>query len=347
MPATQVGNDSSNNYERILFVAVTLKDIANKAGVSIATVSRILNHDTSLSVSQKTRQSVLSLAEQLSYTKPHHRQAKATKRIAILQWYPQEQELNDLYYLSIRLAVERAAQQMGCETATTFANKWSQLPSQVDGLIAIGKFSPAQLTKLHNRYEHMVVIDQNTLTMGIDCVVPDIAGGIMQASQYLFKNYQHVGMIAGKEYTTDDQEVMDSRQQTFLAMAKQYAPESKNALEYGDYRTDSGYQAMAKLKQKFPELDAVLVANDAMALGALKWLHEKQVAVPQDVAMITFDDTVVTRFAYPPLSSIHVPTDQMAQKAVQLLVDRLTHPQDFPNCLLVATTLNLRQSTNK
>lgn len=328
-------------------MAVTLKDIANKAGVSIATVSRILNHDTSLSVSQTTRESVLSLAEQLSYTKPHRRQAKSTKRIAILQWYPQEQELNDLYYLSIRLAVERAAQQMGCETATTFANKWSQLPSQVDGLIAIGKFSADQLQKLHNRYEHMVVIDQNTLAMGIDCVVPDFAGGIMQASQYLFQNFKHVGMIAGKEYTTDDQEVMDSRSQTFLSLAQQYDPNAKEALEYGDYRTDSGYDAMARLKQRFPELDAVLVANDAMALGALKWLHENKIAVPRDMAIITFDDTVVTKFAYPPLSSIHVPTDQMASKAVQLLVDRLSHPQDFPNCLLVATSLKLRQSTAK
>lgn len=326
-------------------MAVTLKDIAKKAGVSIATVSRILNHDSSLSVSQSTRESVLSLAEQLSYTKPHHRQAKATKRIAILQWYPQEQELNDLYYLSIRLSVERAAQQMGCETATTFANKWSQLPSQVDGLIAIGKFSSDQLSKLHNRYEHMVVIDQNTLTMGIDCVVPDIAGGIMQAGQYLFQHYQDVGMIAGKEYTTDDQEVIDSRPQTFISLAQQFDPAAKDALEYGDYRTDSGYDAMARLKGRFPKLDAVLVANDAMALGALKWLHEQKIAVPQEMALITFDDTVVTKFAYPPLSSVHVPTDQMAGKAVQLLVDRLSHPQDFPNCLLVATNLKLRQST--
>lgn len=327
-------------------MAVTLKDIANKAGVSIATVSRILNHDTSLSVSQTTRESVLSLAEKLSYTKPHHRQTKSTKRIAILQWYPQAQELNDLYYLSIRLAVERAAQQMGCETATTFANKWSQLPSQVDGLIAIGKkFSADQLKKLHSRYEHMVVIDQNTLAMGIDCVVPDLAGGIMQAGRYLFKNYHHVGMIAGKEYTTDDQEVRDARSQTFMSLAQQYDPDAKDALEYGDYQTDGGYEAMARLKQRFPKLDAVLIANDAMALGALKWLHEQQINVPQDMAIITFDDTVVTKFAFPPLSSIHVPTDQMASKAVQLLVDRLSHPQDFPNCLLVATNLKLRQST--
>ena len=89
-------------------MAVTLKDIANRAGVSLATVSRVLNNDPRLSVSVETRRKIISIAEQLSYTKRPKSQVTG-RRIAIVQLYSAERELDDIYYMSVRMNVEQAA----------------------------------------------------------------------------------------------------------------------------------------------------------------------------------------------------------------------------------------------
>src|SRR3954462_8566690 len=83
----------------------TIKDIAQIAGVSIATVSRVLNYDTTLSVSDETKKRIFEVAEELSYKKKQARKQESGK-IALLQWYTEKEELEDLYYMSIRLGVE-------------------------------------------------------------------------------------------------------------------------------------------------------------------------------------------------------------------------------------------------
>ena len=83
-------------------MAVTLKDIADRAGVSLATVSRVLNNDPQLSVGEETRRKILTIAEELSYTKKHRRSAATGHKIAVIQWYSPARELDDLYYMNIR-----------------------------------------------------------------------------------------------------------------------------------------------------------------------------------------------------------------------------------------------------
>lgn len=89
----------------------TIKDIAKRAGVSITTVSRVLNYDKTLSVSDTTRKKIFRVAEDLDYTKK--KKASTTRdNIAIVQWYTEKQELDDLYYLSIRMGAEKQAEKM-------------------------------------------------------------------------------------------------------------------------------------------------------------------------------------------------------------------------------------------
>lgn len=87
----------------------TIKDIAKSAGVSPATVSRVLNHDQSMSVSDETRQKIFDIAEELEYKKTKRRDKRYSqnRRIAIVEWYTEEEELDDLYYYAIRLGVEK------------------------------------------------------------------------------------------------------------------------------------------------------------------------------------------------------------------------------------------------
>lgn len=326
-------------------MAVTLRDIANKAGVSLATVSRVLNDDPQLAVSDETRQKILTIAEQLSYTKRRRRTSASHHQIVIVQWYPQAQEFTDLYYLNIRLNVEKEAQAAGFRVETVFANHLEQIPKNAAGIIAIGKFSPAQLAQLKATSGEMVVIDNDVLSQGYDCVVPDFEGGISQATRFLADRFKTVGMIAGQEQTTDGIPVRDARAAAFeQALGKDF---NADWLKVGDYSDLSGYNQM----KQFLELPAakrpraVLVANDVMAVGALRALHEANVAVPDDLALMSFNDTSIARYMYPPLSAVRVPTEQMAATGVSLLKQRLAVADLAPQRVVVGTTISEREST--
>lgn len=90
-------------------IMATIKDIADKVGVSIATVSRVLNYDLSLSVGDDTKKRIFEVAEELSYQKRAQKK-KASWRVAFVNWINEEEELNDIYYMSIRHGVESRAE---------------------------------------------------------------------------------------------------------------------------------------------------------------------------------------------------------------------------------------------
>ena len=126
---------------------VTIKDIAHAAGVSSATVSRVLNQDQAMSVSDETRIKIFTIAEQLGYkkSKKTNKRSKPSHRIAIIEWYTEQEELDDLYYYSIRLGAEKRAQELGYEVIRIFNNDSLTQLENIDGIIAIGKFSPGKI----------------------------------------------------------------------------------------------------------------------------------------------------------------------------------------------------------
>lgn len=325
-------------------MAVTLKDIAERAGVSLATVSRVLNNDPQLSVGEDTRRKILTIAEQLSYTKKHRRSAATGHKIAVVQWYSTARELDDLYYMNIRLGVEKAVQKLGFTTATVFDTHIDQIPTDVSGIIAIGKYSHQQIEQLKRFNRPIVVIDHDELANGCDSVLPDFDGAIGQVAKYLTTKYTKIGMIAGQEETTDQIPVEDSRRDTFAKLLKKAGLYRAEWFVMGDYSEKSGFVQMQKLLQLAERPQAVLVANDAMAVGALRALHEAQIDVPGEMAIISFDDTSITHYTYPTLSAVHVPTDQMAAMGVELLVQRLKNLDLAPQRVVVGTKLILRQS---
>ena len=328
-------------------MAATLKDIAKRAGVSLATVSRVLNNDPHLSVSDETRKKVLLIAEQLSYTK-HRKTTARGRKIAIVQWYSPAREREDMYYMSLRLNVERAAQEAGFTTTTAFTGNLSSIDGNADGIVAIGKFSKPQVKQLKAVTDSLVIIDHDDLANGCDCVVPDFVGGITQATEYLCEHYDRVGMFAGKEMTTDGKEVEDERKQTFERIMKEKGRLREDWVQTGDYSTESGYDLAKELLNK-PADDrpqALLVANDSMAVGAMRAFRALHVKVPDEVGLICFDDiSTVTDFVYPSLSAVHVETDQMASLGVELLRRRMNNPHLAPQRVVVGTRLILRETT--
>ncbi|MBN2942346.1 MAG: LacI family DNA-binding transcriptional regulator, partial [Streptococcus sp.] len=144
----------------------TIKDIAEKAGVSQATVSRVLNQDATLSVGEDTRSRILRIAEDLHYQKKSRKTGPQPvedfHKIVIFEWYTREEELDDLYYYAIRMGLEKQAQELGYEIFRIFNNDDWSLIQEADGIIALGKFSPKTIRDLESYGKPLIFVDSNT-----------------------------------------------------------------------------------------------------------------------------------------------------------------------------------------
>lgn len=332
----------------------TIKDIAEKAGVSQSTVSRVLNLDETLSVSEDTRSRIFRIAEDLHY----HKKSRKTipqagldsHKIVIFEWYTREEELDDLYYYAIRIGLERQAQELGYEIIRIFnKDDWS-LMQEADGVIALGKFSPKTIQDLESYGKPLIFVDSNTLYLGHSCVTTDLEDSvIMVLDHFLEKGHEEIGLLVGQEETADETPLqMDPRQRTFqqYLTAKGFYQERFAAV--GQFSTESGYQLMEQLIQGLGnELPtAFFMASDALAVGALRSLQEHQIAIPDRVSIISFNDTSIAKYVFPALSTVTVYTEEMGKQAIQMLrqIFQGTQPS-VPYMVKLATKLTIRDSS--
>ncbi|ANW85259.1 Galactose operon repressor [Streptococcus anginosus] len=330
----------------------TIKDIAKSAGVSPATVSRVLNHDQSMSVSDETRQKIFDIAEKLEYkkTKRGSKRNSQNRRIAIVEWYTEEEELDDLYYYAIRLGVEKKAQELGYDIMRFFNNEELEQLVQVDGIVAIGKFSPQKIRELELHTEQLVFIDSNTLSYGHSCVTTDFENSVtVVLSHFLENGHRQIGLLVGQEQTSDKTTILsDPRLVTFKNFLTEKQLYQEKYVKIGNFSSESGYSMMKELIENLGEQlpTAFFIASDALAVGALRALQEADIPVPDRVSLIAFNDTSIAKYVYPPLSTVTVFTEEMGRQGLQLLHEEFQHPgSTIPRMVTLATKLTLRKSS--
>ena len=320
--------------------APTIKDIATIVGVSIATVSRVLNEDATMSVNENTRKKIFATAEQLGYKK--HRKAggkaKKQRRVVVVQWYTERQELQDLYYYSIRIGIERRLEELGYAITRVFA----------DGIIAVGKFSSEQVRTLGKLNKHIVFVDSDTLNAGFTCIMPDFINSVTSVVDHFLRHKQtNIGMIAGEEYTADkSSKLADRRYYTFRNYLTEWKLYNPANMYVGNFTTSDGYRLMKQAIKDHPRdlPQAFFIANDSLAIGALRALQEAGIKVPEQVSLISFNDTAIAKQVFPQLSAVTVYTEQMGSAAAEILDKELNNRgiSPVPFMLKFATKLTLR-----
>lgn len=327
----------------------TLKDIAEKVGVSNATVSRVLNYDATLSVSEATRKQIFETAEMLNYSKYKKKIRKKVSTIAIVLWYTEQEELNDLYYLSIRLGVESKVQSKGYNIVRIFSSEIIEPRTHFDGVIAIGKFSEPQIDTLRTISNVIVFVDFDTLDYGFDCVVTDFEQSVRKVvNHFIDAGIQEVGFLAGEESTSDHKLILkDPRLDLFKRYMKTRTGEMPKFIFTGSFSPESGYQLMKKAIQQAGESlpKAFFVANDAMAIGALRALQEEKIKVPDRVSIIGFNDISVAKYTFPTLSTVKVFTEMMGEQAVELLISNIESNSETARKVTLSTQLIVRDSS--
>lgn len=326
----------------------TIKDIANKAGVSIATVSRVLNYDPALSVSDDTKQKIFEAAEALSYKKRQPRKTRASK-IAIVQWYTEKEELEDLYYMSIRMGAEQGCQERNIQPVRNFQTNYGELEQEdVQGIIAIGKFSHLQVEQLEKLAEHIVFVDFERKDDSYDAIVVDFEEATRKVlNHFLEKGRKTIGYIGGRESFKDETaEINNPREETFKSYLSEKNLLNEKWMYNGSFTVKDGYdlmkQAINEHTDSLPE--AFFVGNDSLAVGCLRALHEMGIPVPERVNIIGVNDISVSKYVHPPLSTVKVYTELMGETAIALLMERI-NGRKVAKKVYISTKLTIRESS--
>lgn len=324
----------------------TLADVARRAGVSIATASRALNR--SAPVNQQTLARIERAVLELGYVRQRaHPTTRGSGAVSVVVFDDMLRYQRDTFYGRLLLGAEREAIRAGLELVVLTALRHSPRDSllrylssgHVDGVVMAGMRSdgtPARLV----RAAGVPVICLGRPSWGdLSYVDADNRGGARQAVTHLITaGRRTIGTIAGPADMIAAGDRLLGYQQ---AMDDAGLPPNR-AVCRGDFTAASGEHAMLRLLDRNPNLDAVFAASDLMALGALRVLHRMGVHVPDQVAVVGFDDAALARHTMPLLTTVRQPVEEMGARAVAELL--ATDHVGTHRTVVLPTNLVLRES---
>lgn len=327
---------------------VTIKKIAEEAGFSQATVSRLLKGDTSLSISDQTRTTIINTALSLGYDRSKIK--TAIDKIALLFWMTNQEELQDLYFHQLRLSIEKYAQENHLDILTIKHDDGIQsLPKNISGFIAVGTFSKEEATQLKTICPNGVFLELNPEPELFDTVKPDTDRMTRHALDlFVAKGYEKIGFIGGAFHNPDfDTDEVDSRESTFRQYLEQKGLfNEKYLFSGGKFTVNQGYgltkQMIDNLGDDLPE--CIFVASDTIAVGALQALNEFGVIVPDRLELISINDNDIAKFVSPPLTTFRIDVEELARTAIGMLVDQLLFPREITKTILIGAKLIERKS---
>ncbi|WP_336989915.1 LacI family DNA-binding transcriptional regulator [Bacillus infantis] len=328
----------------------TIKGIAEESGFSISTVSRVLNNDQSLSVPDETREKIYEAAEKLNYRKKTIK--PLVKNIAFLYWLTDFEELEDVYFKSMRLEVEKLAKQMNVELETyKVSDGINRIPEDIEGFIAVGTFSDKELEYLKGLTKNGVFIDSTPEPNIYDSVRPDLAQITKRTVDFFMdKGHSDIGFVGGTFHNPNTGgEEMDLRERTFRAyMEERGLLKEEYIFCHRGFSVENGYklmgEAIRKLGGNLPS--AFFIAADPIAVGCLQALNEHGYAIPNKVSVISVNNISVAKYVSPPLTTFHIDTKELCKNALEMLLEQLVEKRKYVKTLYLGSELIVRKSAD-
>ena len=327
---------------------ITIRDVARLAGVSVATVSRVLNN--SALVSPETRETVMQAVSQLGYRPNANAQALATQvsdTIGVVVM-----DVSDPFFGALVKAVDTVAQQH--QKYVLIGNSYHEaekerhaievlIRQRCTALIVHAKaLGEAELASFLDQIPGMVLINRIVPGYAHRCVGLDNVTGAMMATRMLQSNgHQRIGYLASAHRIEDD----DQRKEGWLrALAEQGITPPESWVGTGSPDMQGGEAAMVELLGRNLQLTAVFAYNDSMAAGALTALKDNGIAVPQHLSLIGFDDIPIARYTDPQLTTVRYPIVSMARLATELALQGAAGELDLQASHCFMPTLVRRHS---
>ena len=335
---------------------ITIKDVAHEAGVSTQTVSRVMNKYSYVSI--ETRQGVEAVVEKLGYhpstlARSLIQQRSYTLGIITygLKYIGPSQTLNGIADQAEKLGYMLLMKELNSFDATKIDNVINSLLSrQVDGILWAAPEIGDNHAWIEERLEKIpvpIVFLAMQPRKGIPSVATDNFKGAVMAVQHLLDcGRKNIGHISGPLDWWEAQERKRGWQKTLKSAG--YEASERSCVE-GTWSSKSGEKAFIQLLKSFPDMDAVFVANDQMALSVLRQACRRGIKVPEQLAVIGFDDIPESAYFYPSLSTISQDLQLVGAKAIQDVVGMIQALQGNRSVTsksrLIQPTLVVREST--
>ncbi len=329
----------------------TIKQVADLAGVSTATVSRVL--DDSSGVSQELIDRVRSAVRTLDYH-PNRAARNLRKRVAQTVGVVIS-DIQNPFFTSVVRGIEKVLVEADfilllCNSDEDPKREkvhLSTLKSEgVAGIILATTRSDAEsYHQLLNNRTPLVGIDRTPEQLSMDVVsVTNTRGAFTAVSHLADLGHKRIGLISGPRQLSTARERIDGYEEAVKARDLVH---SSDLIQFSDFRQTGGYTSMQTLLDQPEPPTAVLVANNLMTLGALQAIHERNLIIPDQIAVVGFDDMPWATSLQPPLTAVAQPTYELGMTAAQLLLDRLREPERPFRHVVLETQLMIRASSGK
>lgn len=337
----------------------TIREVAKKAGVSIAAVSRILNMDETLSVSNETRRKVFQAADELKYVKKVSKSGKSSSKsekrplVGIVNKLDFDRELEDIYYMSVRLAIEEKLTENGYRILNINPNSHYEMDLEVkmDGCIILGKLEDEEIDKIYSRCKNIVIIDSRYSRGDVDYVSVDLNSAIEEVMDYLYGNgHRKIAIIADKtpEDIDREQEKLDARIRGYISYMHEKGIYDENLFIKVPYFSNvNAYNALKEKLESGIIPTAVISCNDSMATGAYKAINEMGMKIGKDISVVGFNDQSSAEYMIPSLSTVRLSMRNMGYEAVGLIKEQMTETREYKKVVLLKTELIIRESSGK
>ncbi len=329
----------------------TIYDVAARAGVSAATVSRVLNGRGTVSPDLAER--VTAAVQELSY-RPNG-VARNLRRRATTVWGLIISDIGNPFFTAIVRGVEDAAHEAGFSLVLCNSDdmldkeqRYIQiaLAEQMAGVIITpASEAESDLTPLLERGIPVVAVDRRLGRHDVDTVVGDNLRGARLATEHLLASgCRRIACITGPTQTTTAQERLEGYRQAVTAAGLKV---DEDLIMVENFKEDGGYDGAERLLSLEDRPDGLFVANNLMTVGALEALVDAGVQVPRDLLLVGFDDIPWARLTRPRLTTVHQPTYEMGREAGLLLAARLTSDPGHARTVILSPTLQIRESSRR
>ncbi|MGC5325086.1 LacI family DNA-binding transcriptional regulator [Brevibacillus sp. SYSU BS000544] len=324
-----------------------MTDVAKKAGVSVATVSRVLTGKDN--ILDETRKKVLLAVEELNY-RPNKlaRNLRKLESKTIVAVVP---DISNIFFSDIIRGIETVAQQNGYYVL--LGNTHNDIQSEIDYIEMVKEKLADGVILLTARIpkEEIISISQE-LPVVLACeyvdgadiptvTIDNISSARKVVNHLVALGHQRIGFISGPLNVILSRDRLKGYRQALLAHD---IPVDESLIQEGDFRIESGYQMASRLLALSQPPTAIFAANDEMAIGAIQSIKEKGFQVPQDIAVVGFDNIRITTIVEPALTTVNQPKFAIGCKAMEILLKIMNNEPIERKQIVLDDELVIRQS---
>ncbi len=321
---------------------MTLKEIADLAGVSISTVSRVINQNNKKVASKEVQDKIWKIVRETNYVPNTNARNLKLRNASSGMEAPSKTigcvfarsmtDLNDPFFSQIARAIEQEAFKQGYLMKYSFtgydindANVYHLITdNQVGGIAILGRFDQNLLKFVKSHYKHVVYTGLNMVDHDFDQIICNGYDASITAVNHLYKlGHREIGYVGEKKDEKRYQGYCDG-------MTSLHLPLKRENIIVTPLSSESGYNAVKEYLQKKKTITALFCANDLTAIGAMKAIKEMGYKVPDDISIISIDDIDTAQYVSPMLTTIHIPMEELGKMTAKILIDRIENGKSIP-----------------